>query len=126
MHNHRSLLNMDISGGLPSVLIQMLIASAPGKVRLLPALPKAWPTGTIEGALCRGQIEVRQLTWAPGQIRVSLLSGREQTIELSVPAIIQKITATSGTVNIAPAGDDRARKVMLPQGRAVTLEIEMP
>ncbi|MCX7050257.1 MAG: glycoside hydrolase N-terminal domain-containing protein [Candidatus Sumerlaeota bacterium] len=126
MHNHRSLLNMDISGGLPSVLIQMLVASAPGKVRLLPALPKAWPTGTIEGALCRGQIEVRQLTWAPGRIRVSLLSGREQTIELSVPATIQKITATSGTAKIAPAADDRARKITLPQGRAVTLEIVMP
>src|SRR3990172_7348446 len=31
MHNHRSLLNMDISGGLPAVLIQMLVGSSPGK-----------------------------------------------------------------------------------------------
>ena len=123
MHNHRSLLNMDISGGLPAVLIQMLVASAPGKVRLLPAQPKAWPTGTIEGALCRGQIEVRQLTWAPGRIRVSLRSGRPQTIELSVPAGIQKITATSGGAKIARAAADRTRKITLPQGRMVTLDI---
>lgn len=126
MHNHRSLLNMDISGGLPAVTIQMLVASAPGKVRLLPALPKAWPTGTIEGALCRGQIEVRQLTWEPGRIRVSLLSGRPQTIELAVPAAIQKITATSGKVKIARAIDDRTRKVTLPQGQTITLEIMLP
>jgi hypothetical protein len=126
MHNHRSLLNMDISGGLPAVLIQMLVASAPGKVGLLPALPKAWPTGTIEGALCRCQIEVKQLTWEPGRIRVSLLSNRAQTITLSVPATIRKITATNGDAKIARAADDRTRKVTLPQGRAVTLEIVLP
>ncbi len=55
MHNHRSLLNMDISGGLPAVLIQMLVGSAPGKIRLLPALPKAWPTGTIVGRCAAGR-----------------------------------------------------------------------
>ena len=126
MHNHRSLLNMDISGGLPAVLIQMLVASAPGHVRLLPALPQAWPTGKIEGALCRGQIEVQQLTWEPGRIRVSLLSSRAQTIELSVPASIKQITATSGKARITRATDDRARKITLPQGQAVTVEIVLP
>jgi len=123
MHNHRSLFNMDISGGMPAVLIQMLVASSPGKIRLLPALPKALPTGTIEGALCRGQIEVKQLTWEPGRIRVSLLSARNQTVELSVPAAIEKITATQGKATIARATGDRVRKVSLPGGQAVTFEI---
>ena len=40
MHNHRSLLNMDISGGMPAVIIKMLVASEPGRVQLLPALPQ--------------------------------------------------------------------------------------
>ena len=43
MHNHRSLLNMDISGGMPAVIIKMLVASEPGRIQLLPALPNAWP-----------------------------------------------------------------------------------
>jgi len=123
MHNHKSLFNMDISGGMPAVLIQMLVASAPGKVRLLPALPKAWPTGTIEGALCRGQIEVKQLTWKPGRIRVSLLSARNQTVELSVPAAIEKITTTQGKATIARGTGNRVRKVALPGGQVVTFEI---
>ena len=123
MHNHRSLFNMDISGGMPAVLIQMLVASAPGKVRLLPALPKAWPTGTIEGALCRGQIEVKRLTWEPGRIRVSLVSARDQTVELSVPAAIEKITITQGKATMARAMDTRARKVSLRGKQVVTFEI---
>ena len=45
MHNHRSLFNMDISGGMPAVIIKMLVASDPGRIQLLPALPAAWPTG---------------------------------------------------------------------------------
>ena len=44
-HNYRSLFNMDVSGGLPAVLIKMLVASDPGSLKLLPALPDAWPEG---------------------------------------------------------------------------------
>jgi len=82
MHNHRSLFNMDISGGMPCVLIKMLLESKPGEVTLLPALPKQWPTGTIEGALCRGQITVEKLQWSPGKVTVKLRSGKDQRITL--------------------------------------------
>lgn len=124
MHNPKSLLNMDISGGLPAVLIQMLVGSAPGRVSLLPALPKEWPTGALDGALCRGQIEVRHLDWRPGSIRATLRSGRAQTIELSVPAAIKAATATGGA-KLAPGPDARTRMVTLPKGREVTLEIAL-
>ncbi len=124
MHNHRSLFNMDVSGGLPAVLIQMLVTSSPGSVRLLPALPRAWPVGTIEGALCRGQVEIQRLAWWPGRIQVSLFSDRAQTIKLSGPAPIKSIEIIGGGATIADAGEDRARLVTLSQGRTVTLEIE--
>jgi hypothetical protein len=123
MHNHRSLFNMVISGGLPTVLIQMLVASSPGRIRLLPALPEAWPVGTIEGALCRGQIEIRQLSWEPGRIRVTLLSARVQSIKLSAPSAIKEITGNSGEARIAAADEDRTLEVTLPRGQAVTLDI---
>jgi len=123
MHNHRSLLNMDVSGGLPAVLMQMLVGSSPGQVRLLPALPKAWPTGTIEGVLCRGQIEVQHLQWEPGRIHVALRSAREQTIALGVPAPMEKVTVADGDATIGRGADLRTCTVTLPSGRAVTLDI---
>ncbi len=86
MHNHRSLFNMDISGGMPAVIIKMLVASDPGKIQLLPALPAAWPTGAIDGVLCRGGIEIRSLKWDKDRILVTLTSAKAQQIVLESPA----------------------------------------
>jgi alpha-L-fucosidase 2 len=55
-HDPGGVFNMDAAGGLPAVIIKMLVMSEVGGIDLLPALPKEWPSGTIEGVLCRGQI----------------------------------------------------------------------
>jgi hypothetical protein len=39
MHNHRTLFNMDISGGMPAVVIKMLVASEPGGIHRRGAVP---------------------------------------------------------------------------------------
>lgn len=85
MHNHRHLFNMDISGGQPALVIQMLVGSDVGRISLLPARPKAWTTGTLEGVLCRGAIHLDRLHWAPNQIEVELRSKETQTIRLELP-----------------------------------------
>ena len=104
MHNHKSLFNMDISGGMPAVIIKSLVASDPGRVKLLPALPPAWPEGEIQGVLCRGQIEITSLKWEKNLIRVSLVSGKDQSINLDSPGA--------------------TRKVHLPAGKVTTIEIK--
>ena len=43
MHNPKSLFNVDLCGGLPAVVIKMLVDSHPGNLELLPALPRQWP-----------------------------------------------------------------------------------
>jgi len=83
MHNHKHLFNMDISGGMPAVIIKMLVSSEPGKINLLPALPSEWSSGKIEGVLCRGQIEITNLEWNNKSISVSMVSEKDQTIELN-------------------------------------------
>ncbi len=122
MHNHRALFNMDISGGMPAVIIKMLVASAPGRVDLLPALPAAWPSGSIEGVLCRGQIEIQSLKWSAGRIEVRLVSAKDQAVLLGTPGEITRISAPSD-VSIEKAGSGHARNVSLPAGKPVTLEI---
>ena len=68
MHNHRSLFNMDISGGMPAVIIKMLVASQPGEVTLLPALPKAWPAGSVAGLRARGAFVLESMQWKDGKL----------------------------------------------------------
>jgi alpha-L-fucosidase 2 len=114
---------MDISGGMPSVIIKMLVASDLGKLQLLPALPKAWPTGTIEGVLCRGQIEVRRLRSNPDGLEVHLRSGKAQTVLLELPAEISAITVDGKGAKIAKGASANQRKLTLPALQDVTARI---
>jgi hypothetical protein len=123
MHNTRTLFNMDTSGGMPAVIIKMLVESEPGRIQLLPALPAAWPAGTIEGVLCRGQVEVKSLRWDKGSIKVALVSGKKQTVLLDMPRAIAKISVAEGDASIEDASRDSARKVSMPAGKVITLDI---
>jgi hypothetical protein len=123
MHNRRSLFNMDISGGQPSVIIKALADSAPGKVRLLPALPSAWDKGTIEGVLCRGVITLNRLHWNGGKVEVEMTSEKAQEITLVLPRDISAIKA-EGTA-VADGSNAKERKLALPAGRKVTLAITL-
>ena len=125
MHNHKSLFNMDISGGMPAVLIKMLVASEPGKIQLLPALPPAWSSGTIEGVLCRGQVEVSRLHWDADGILVSLTSARKQTVTLQAPSEIGRISAQKGRVAIQTVDRKDCRRITLPARKEVTLRMKL-
>ena len=122
-HNHRSLFNMDISGGMPAVIIKMLVASEPGRVDLLPALPRAWPSGTIEGVLCRGQIEVQRLEWSEDRIQARLRSTRQQTVVLALPADAGQVRVQRGDAKVKPSDRPNAWTLALPAGQAVELAI---
>lgn len=101
MHNHRNLFNMDISGGQPALIIQMLVGSVPGKIRLLPALPKEWPKGAIEGVLARGAIEIERLEWNADEVGVSLRSKTDQSIQLELGGKIEDVSLQAGkTVSV--------------------------
>ena len=76
-------------------LCEMLVQSHTGEIVLLPALPKAWPTGAVTGLRARGGMEV-DLSWKAGRLTMATLrnvSGDgtcvvrlgDQTVRLSVP-----------------------------------------
>ena len=124
MHNHRSLFNMDISGGMPAVLIKMLVASDPGRIELLPAVPAQWPSGTIEGVLCRGQIEIKRLRWDGNRISVNLISDKKQSIIIETPSEIGELSVMKGNVLIHEADRKNRRRITMPAGQDVMLEME--
>lgn len=125
MHNHRSLFNMDISGGMPAVIIKMLVASDGGRIQLLPALPAAWPSGRIEGVLCRGAIEIRRLQWDRNQIEVTLRSAKSQTVILELPAAISQLSITNGVAESGLTKHVNQRTIALPAEQPVSLVIKL-
>ncbi len=123
-HNYRSLFNMDVSGGLPAVLIRMLVTGEPGKVSLLKALPKTWPQGTIEGLLCRGQVEVKKLEWKPGSVEVTLASPKAQRLVLEVPRPIRTAKLRDASATLAAGDAPNRRTVTLKAGQPATIVVE--
>ena len=81
-HNPNEYFNADLCGGLPALLIRMLIDSQPGWIELLPATPSDWPAGKIEGIRARGQLEVRSLQWDADRVRAVLRSETDQQIKV--------------------------------------------
>lgn len=61
-------------GGAAGIL-EMLVQSWGGEIRLLPALPASWPDGELRGVRARGGVEV-DLTWASGRVTRAVFRGR--------------------------------------------------
>ena len=125
MHNHRSLFNMDISGGMPAVIIKMLVASDVGKIQLLPALPAAWPSGRIEGVACRGAVAIQSLQWDGKQVAVTMSSVKSQKIILELPSEIAQLSITGDAAQASPAERTNQRLIALSSGQPVTMVITL-
>jgi hypothetical protein len=89
-HDPGNTFNLDISGGMPAVLIYMLVQSTLGEIELLPAWPDEWPNGEIKGVLARGGIEL-DMKWENGipvHVHVKSHSGKKTTIRFKEKVLL--------------------------------------
>ncbi|MEV0916926.1 glycoside hydrolase N-terminal domain-containing protein [Streptomyces sp. NPDC049967] len=99
-----SVFQIDANFGTPVAMIQMLVQSRPGRVELLPALPRAWAAaGSITGVGVRGGFTL-DMRWKDGQVTEATLRGAagrstdvvfgEWSSHITIPA--------AGSVKVAP------------------------
>src|SRR5208337_4477652 len=92
---------IDGNFGYTSGVCEMLVQSHIGEIELLPALPKAWATGSVKGLRARGGFEVN-IDWKEGK-----LTGAE----------IHSVGGTSATVRY----EEKSAKISLKPGVAIRL-----
>jgi hypothetical protein len=110
-----ALFNVDICGGLPALIVEMLVQSSVGRVSVLPALPAQWESGCIEGIACRGQVEVLRLAWRPGSVQAVLRSAKEARVEVVFPVALKALRVDAEVVDDAgQLSRGKARLTLLP------------
>lgn len=64
--------------GYTAGIAEMLVQSQTPTIEILPALPAAWPNGSVAGLRARGNFEISNMTWKNGKLKalsIKSLSG---------------------------------------------------
>jgi hypothetical protein len=117
----------DAQGGIPTIMMEMLLYSRPGVIEVLPALPETLVKGSINGMLARTFARVGALAWNM-QARtadLTITSLKDQEITLIVRHGIEKISAPAGVLKKMPLPDATSCGLRLRKGEPVRLHLTL-
>jgi hypothetical protein len=117
----------DAQGGIPTIMMEMLLYSRPGVIEVLPALPQTIVKGSINGMLARTFARIDKLTWdmEARTAELTVTSFRKQDVTLMARHGIEEITAPADLLAapLQPGAGNCA--LHLPEGEPVTIHLNL-
>lgn len=74
VHDPKKAFQIDGNFGFAEAVCEMIVQSHLDEIQLLPALPSAWPEGSITGTRVRGGFEM-DIEWSAGRLKQATLRG---------------------------------------------------
>jgi hypothetical protein len=117
----------DAQGGVPTIMMEMLLYSRPGVIEVLPALPPSLEKGSIRGMLARTFARIDKLTWdmEARTVELTVTSFRKQDVTLMARHGIEEITAPAGVLAARLQAGKANIDVHLPQNKPVTFHLKL-
>ena len=117
----------DAQGGIPAIIMEMLLYSRPGVIEVLPALPPTLEKGSINGMLARTFARIDKLAWDMETRTVDLMitSLRKQDITLLARYGIEEISAPAGVLAAAFQRGKATCDLHLPEGKPISIELKI-
>lgn len=113
----------DLQGAMPAIVLEMLVYSDEGLVKLLPAVPADLKKGSLQGVWLYTFAKIDKMDWDldAGKAHVELASLRDQQIRVSFPAGYRKAFVNGALCFENGSGFD----LNLAQGSVTKLEFEV-
>ena len=117
----------DAQGGLPAIMMEMLLYSRPGVIEVLPALPPALIKGSISGILARTFARINKLAWdmEARTVELTVTSARKQELTLIARYGIEAITAPAGSLAKPLHVGMADVEIRLPENMPVTFHLKL-
>jgi alpha-L-fucosidase 2 len=117
----------DAHGGIPALVMEMVLYSRPGVIEVLPALPEPLRKGLISGMLARTFVKIDRLAWDMDarMVELTVTSSRKQDVTLMARHGIEAITASAGVLAAPLQAGSADIDVHLPEKRPVTFRLKL-